>query len=249
MINTFKTIVRPALEYACTVWSPLISESNLQKLQTVKNSALRIATGCTSNTNQNHLHTETLVIPLKHHFNLHASNLKQKSALENHPLNYLLTQPPPIRTMKNSLFQSNKNLINPPIGTLPLGEIIHNIQLNHTTIVKNYTENLPPNKILGQQPPPINLAEEFLPRKQRCTLAQIRTNKSPLLLSYKHLIDQQNYPSPLCPLCKNDIHDTIHLFNCNQLKTELEPMDLWTNPWESSELLDAWWVVGDFPSL
>ena len=245
MINTFKAIVRPSLEYACTVWSPIISETNLQKIQSVQNSALRIATGCTSNTNQNHLHIETQILPLKHHFNLHASNMKQKSAFPNHPLNHLLKQPPPIRTMKHSLYQSNNQIVNPPTEDLELQQIALNIQTNHTLIVGHYKNNLPPNKVINQQAPSIDPTEEYLPRKQRSTLAQIRANKSPLLYSYKNLIDETNYPSPLCPLCKLTTHDSVHLFNCPLIETTLKPLDLWMSPVESSELLDAWWAALD----
>src|SRR5438445_11535625 len=75
------------------------------------------------------------------------------------------------------------------------------------------------NKILGQQAPEIHYSEEFLPRKTWCTLSHLRTNKSPFLLSYKHKINPTLYPSPLCPLCKNDEHNTSHLFNCTHMYT------------------------------
>src|ERR1700730_1527284 len=84
------------------------------KLQTVQNTALPGATGCTADTNMNHVHQETKVLPLKDHYNLHTSNLKQKAAYSNHPLNKLMDQPKPARNMKESLFLSSKNTINSP---------------------------------------------------------------------------------------------------------------------------------------
>ena len=123
--------------------------------------------------------------------------------------------------------------------------LLLNIQLNHKTMVEQYINNLPPNKILGQQPPSIDSSEELLPRKQRCTLAQIRAGKSPLLYSYRNLINPITYPSPLCPLCNQAIHDTIHLFNCTQLPTDIKPLDLWICPFSASVLLDAWWAAVD----
>jgi hypothetical protein len=54
LITTFKAITRPILEYGSTTWSPIISNTNLNKLQTVQNTALRIATGCTADTSIQH---------------------------------------------------------------------------------------------------------------------------------------------------------------------------------------------------
>ena len=96
---TYKTIVLPVIEYASTVWSPNISESNLKPLQTIQSSALRIITGCTADTNIEHLHTEAKVLPLSNHLRLHASQLRQKSQLPTHPLHNLLPQPAGLREM------------------------------------------------------------------------------------------------------------------------------------------------------
>ena len=69
---------------------PTVCNTNLDKLQVVQNNALRIATGCTKDTNIQHLHEETLVLPLREHLQLHTSLLKHKSNHPNHPLHTLL---------------------------------------------------------------------------------------------------------------------------------------------------------------
>src|SRR6185436_14779040 len=97
------------IEYASTVWSPIISKTNMDMLQTIQNTALRIATGCTADTNIHHLHQETLVLPLTTHLKLHASQLKEKTKLTNHPLHPLRMQPKPPRDMKTTIFQENNN--------------------------------------------------------------------------------------------------------------------------------------------
>ena len=51
------------------------------------------------------------------------------------------------------------------------------MKIIHTQIVTEYTKLLPENKLLGQQAPEIHHSEELLPRKTRCTLSQLRTNK------------------------------------------------------------------------
>ena len=63
---TYKTITRPIVEYASIIWSPIISNTNMNKLRTIQNSALRTITGCTLDTNTHHLHTETKILPITH---------------------------------------------------------------------------------------------------------------------------------------------------------------------------------------
>ena len=44
---TYKQYARPILEYACPAWAPIVSESNITKLQSIQNTALRCGTGHT----------------------------------------------------------------------------------------------------------------------------------------------------------------------------------------------------------
>src|SRR5579872_7245354 len=91
------------------------------------------------------------------------------------------------------------------------------------------------------QAPEVHHSEETLTRYHRRLLSQSRTNKSPFLLSYLHKINPYEHPSPLCPLCREQTHDTIHLFQRIQIQTTLTPMtDLWNNPCEAAELLETW---------
>ena len=69
ILATYKAITRPVLEYASTI----------DKLQIVQNTALRIATGCTHDTNTQHQHDETNVLPIHQHLQLHASQIRQKA--------------------------------------------------------------------------------------------------------------------------------------------------------------------------
>ena len=74
----------------------------------------------------------------------------------------------------------------------------------------------------------------------RRTLAQLRTNKSPILISYLHKVDETHHPSPLCPLCKTHPHTTDHLFNCTHLYTSSNILDLWMSPERVAPLLVRW---------
>ena len=78
-MDTNKAVMRQALEYASSIWSPLASLTSTNKHQVMQNAALRTATGYTQERNIQHLHDETLILPIPEHLQLHASQYKQKS--------------------------------------------------------------------------------------------------------------------------------------------------------------------------
>ena len=73
---TYKAVMRPALEYASSVWSPISSSTSIDKLQVMQNAVLRTVTGCTQDINTQHLHDETLTMPIHEHLQLHNTNRK-----------------------------------------------------------------------------------------------------------------------------------------------------------------------------
>src|SRR5579872_5712541 len=162
---------------------------NLNKLQITQNTALRIATGCTADTNTTHLHQETQTLPLKTHLTLHANQLKTK-ATQQHPLHTLLNQPTPRRKQKVSLFLNATYNNHIQTGPNPTKETItETIKTTHTQIVKEHIDSLPNNKVTNSPFLQIHPSEESLPQQLRCTLAQLRTDKSPFLMAYKHHIN------------------------------------------------------------
>jgi len=142
-------------------------------------------------TQTNNLHQETKLLPVKEHLKLHGSILRQKAQLETHPLHNLTTQHPKSRQIRKTIFQNNNftrkydyDHTNCTIDTVKV-----NCTRIHTEITEECIKNYPINKVINQPPPPINEAELSLPRETRRTLAQLRTNKSPILFTYKHKID------------------------------------------------------------
>ena len=81
LMATYKAVMRPALEYASSVWSPIASSTSINKLQVMQNAALRTATECTQDTNIQHMHDETLTLtlPIHEHLQLHASQYKHNT--------------------------------------------------------------------------------------------------------------------------------------------------------------------------
>ena len=121
---------------------------------------------------------------------------------------------------KNSIFNNGRYTTNIPTDphTVTTTDIKTNMRHIHTSNFSRHLATRGNNKILCRPPPHISSAEEILPRLTRCTLAQLRTNKSPFLKSYVHKVDAKAHPSPLCPLC-----NTHHLFNCTHIRTTLSP--------------------------
>ena len=244
LLTTYKTIVLPVIEYASTVWSPVISDTNLQKLQSVQNHALRITTGCTLDTNAQHLHRETKTLPLSNHLKLHASQLRQKCQDNKHPLHNLTRQALCPRRMKQTIFDnwSDKTInidnkdINPPTPET----ITKNLKIIHTISVNECIKSYKPNPILSQPAPDIHNSEQSLSYKTRRILAQLRAGKSSMLMTYLNKIDAKSYPSSICPLCTSHEHTTKHLFTCPQINTSLVPTDLWRDPVAVATLLQQW---------
>ena len=204
-----KEYIQPYL-HKVSVWTKQIQTKQLA-LKSCRMPALRTATGCTQYTNIQHVHDETLILPIHEHLQLHASQYKQKHNIHHTPYTNISTDPHTITTT----------------------DIKTNMCHIHTSIVSRYLATRGNNSIMHTPQPHISNSEEI---HSHLTLAQLRTNKSPFLI-YLHKVDAKSHPSPLCPLCCNThTHDTHHLFNC----TTLSPLDLWTDPVRVTAPLARW---------
>ena len=146
-------------------------------------------------------------------------------------------------TKKKTIFDNNNNYtvnINTKSDLICEDLIQSNLKLIHSHIVSNHLSQRPPNKVLQDQTPSVSPAELLLSRETRRTLAQLRTNKSPLLVSYLFSIGDPRHPSPLCPHCLMHDHTSSHLFECKSLPTSLSSLDLWTNPDKVEPFLATW---------
>ena len=64
------SLIRSLFMYVAPIWFPNTSPSLIQKLQTIQNSALRIATGCVKMSFIDHLHEETKMLSGHDHLSL-----------------------------------------------------------------------------------------------------------------------------------------------------------------------------------
>ena len=106
---TYKTIARPVIEYANSIWSQIAAVTTINDLQVMQNTALRAATGCTAGTYTQYLHNEGNIFPVREHLRLHSSQIRQKAQQPDHPLHSITRQPDPGRFMKQIPFHNNTN--------------------------------------------------------------------------------------------------------------------------------------------
>ena len=177
LMVTYKAVMRPALEYSSSVWSPLASSTSINKLQVMQNATLSTATGCTQDTNIQHLHDETLTPPIHEHLQLHASQYKHNI----HHILYTNTQHIlTLQGLKTTIFNNGRYTTNIPTDpqTVTTTDIKTNMYHIHTSIVSMHVATRGNNKI--RIPPPyISSSKERLSRLTCRTLAQLRTNNLP----------------------------------------------------------------------
>ena len=81
-MDTYKAVMRPDLEYASSIWSPLASSTSINKRQVMDNAALRTATG--AHKTQTYKICMTLTLPIHEHLQFHASQCKTEKHKINH---------------------------------------------------------------------------------------------------------------------------------------------------------------------
>ena len=145
--------------------------------------------------------TKPTSFPYRTHLQLHASQVRQKAQYPLHPLYRYTTHNTSQRLMKPTTFSNSLYTTNIPteLSTVISADIKANMRDIHTSMVSQHLAARDNNKILRTHPPQVSSTEKNIPWHTRRTLAQLRTNKFPFLLSYLHKIDTSTHPSPLCP--------------------------------------------------
>ena len=136
----------------------------------MQNAVLRIATGCTQDTNLQHLHDETLIHHIHQHLQIHASQYKQTQH-PSHPIHKHTTYFNTPR-LNNTIFNNGRYTTNIPKDphTIPTTDIKTNMRHIHTSIVSRHLATRGNNKILSTPPPHISSSEEILLHLTRRTL-------------------------------------------------------------------------------
>ena len=144
-----------------------------------------------------------------------------------HPIT---TRATPERQMKETLYNRHRNTVEPMMVNNDRKATLH--ALHTAAVVKAVQRNV----VLDGWSPPINNSEKELTRKERSTLAQLRSGHYRLLVSYKSRI-RKDASLDVCADCGTTPHDVKHLFVCPAHPTTLIPSDLWSRPTDAVRVL------------
>ena len=106
------------------------------------------------------------------------------------------------------------------------------LQAIHTDAVNKAVKDQKKHVVLDDLPHPINDSEKDLTRKERTTLAQLRSGYCKLICSYNCRI-KKDASLNVCADCGNTPHDVKHLFACPAHPTTLILSDIWSKPMDS----------------
>ena len=120
LMATYKANMRPALEYASSIWLPLTSSTSINKLQLMQNAALRTATGCTQDTN---IHSSC---PCTSTYSSTRHNTNRKHNIHHTPYTNIQHVVQHSNALKNTIFNNGRYTTNFP-----------HTPHNHYTIHKN----------------------------------------------------------------------------------------------------------------
>ena len=241
ILKTYKTYIIPALCYAAPVWSPNVSDSSIEDLQKIQNSALRIATGCHMATTIEDLHLEAEFMPVADRLCMLSDQYLLSCSRPSHPSNAVVSLPiGPRGDKKKTLQFVHSSHIAPLLvnGVADPSTYGRDLKKIHTDSVAATISKLGNNSVLEARPPRISPSEKTLPRIQRTTLAQLRNGQCKRLKDFQHTkFTPPRAPDALCPECLSRRHSSTHVFDCDAVPTDIPFRDLWDNPIRAVDFL------------
>ena len=104
ILITYNSLIRSLSLYTAPIWFLNGSPSLIQNLQTIQNSALRIATGCVRITCIDHLHEETKMLPVQDYRSLISFQYLARALQPNNPSHSVVTFPSGIINIKHRIY-------------------------------------------------------------------------------------------------------------------------------------------------
>ena len=199
----------------------VVGRSIIRNIQYTQNEALRIATGCHKMSSIDHLHVEAKILKVMEHSEILSTQYLARCLEPGNVCHSITTRETPKRRMQETLFTRHRNTVEPMMLADNRKATLHEI---HTDAVNKAVKDQKNNIVLDDLPHPINDAEKDLTRKERATLAQLRSGYCKLLGSYKSRIKKVASLNA-CADCGHTPHDVKHLFACPAHQTTLIPSD------------------------
>ena len=184
---TYKAVGRSIINYAAPVWSTNLRDTNYRNIQYMQNEALRITTGCHKMSSVDHLHAEANMLKVREHSELLSAQYLARCLEPENVNNSITTRDTPKRWMKETLFTRYRSTVEP---MMILKDRKATLQAIHTKAVNQAVSSQRRNGVLDDHPPLINISEKELTRKERTTLAQLRSEHCRILGSYKSRISK-----------------------------------------------------------
>ena len=184
LLSSYKAINGSLLNYGAPIWTPNLSASNWNEIQSKQNAALRVATGCLKMNAVDHLHAETKILSFKEHCKILS---KQFPSQKKNPTTSSSERFHPSRKkMRETLAARFSDSIRPLTldGVTDPTNFKEGLKQLHTQSVARVIHNQADNKVLAEPAPLINKNEISLTRRTRTTLAQLRSGYSNNLNSY-----------------------------------------------------------------
>ena len=129
VIATYKALLDSLFSYAAPIWFPNTSSTNIAKLQTIQNAALRIATGSPMMASIDHLHMEAEILTVREHLEMLCCQFLATCLQPSHPSYPIITADPGPRNMKKTLLRCYRGQVEGYMGRtaqwwmLPLPEV------------------------------------------------------------------------------------------------------------------------------
>ena len=194
-----------------------------RNIQYTKNKALRISTECQKMSSVDHLHAEANVLKVREHSELLSAQYLGRCLEPENVNNSITTRDNSKRRMKEKLFTRHRSTVEP---MMIAKDRKTTLQAIHNKAVNQAVNSQGRNVVLDDRPPLINISIKELSRRERTTLAQLRSGHCRLLSSYKSRISKD----ASLDVCGKTPHDVKHLFNCPAHPTTMIPSDLWSRP-------------------
>ena len=205
------TAVGRSINYTASVWSPNLYNTNYRKIQYTQNEALRIATGCHKMSSIDHLHMEAEMLKVREHSELLSAQYLARCLEAENVCHSITTRATPTRQMKETLFTRHRNTVEPMMVEKDWKATLQALYTDAVTKAVKSHEN---NVVLDGRPPPISKSEKDLTRKERSTLAQVRSGYCGLLGYYKSRI-KKDASINVCADCGMTPPFVKHLFVCS----------------------------------
>ena len=128
LLTTHQAFSKSVLNYCAPIWTPTLSQTNWNGLQTAQNSALRTALGCVKMTSIDHLHSEAKLMPVKEHNDMLSKQFLLSNMKQQQPNHGDITNKPR-RLMKKTLVSEYSAAIRPLATQLQRRHQNHSHQL------------------------------------------------------------------------------------------------------------------------